>query len=305
MKGRIILAGGSGFIGRHLCELFADRGDEIVILSRGPDEKKGSVRYAHWDGRTVGDWLGFVDGARAVINLAGKSINCRPTPKNRQEIVESRVNSVQALGQAIKRCSRPPECFVQASAIGIYRSSRDCCCDETAPYGNQFEATVCKAWESAVEQIDAPGMRNIIFRQGVVLGRDGGLLKVLGRLTKWFLGGHVGDGGQFVSWIHIDDLAQMFSWATERNDITGVFNATSPNPVTNKQLMRELRSALHRPYSPPVPVLAVRIGSWIMGANAELALTSHRCTPSRFLEKRFQFRFPDVRGALADIYRRS
>ena len=305
MKRQIILAGGSGFIGQHLSEEFVKRGYDLAVLTRSSNRQVGPVRYLQWDGRTLGDWANALDGSRAVINLTGKSINCRPTPENRRAIIESRVDSVRVLGEAVGASSEPPECFVQVSGIGIYRDSRDCCCDEAAPHGSDFEAKVCEAWESAFGKIEAPGMRKIGLRLAVALGPGGGLLAVLGRLTKWFLGGHVGDGGQFVSWIHIGDLSEMFCQAVERDDLTGVFNATSPNPVTNAKLMRELRRSLHRPWSPPVPVFAARIGSWLMGADAELALASHRCSPRRFLEQQFEFQFPEIRGALADIYKKS
>jgi uncharacterized protein (TIGR01777 family) len=302
---KIIIAGGTGFIGRSLATFLINKGCTVVVLTRGASEERDGMRYEQWDGKTLGAWAAMVDGARAVINLAGKTINCRHTPENRREILQSRVDSVRVLGDAIARCAKQPEAFVQASGVGIYLDSRDRWCDEAAPHGTEFEAAVCEAWESSLAAITAPGIRKVVLRLGVVLGDDGGLLRVLGNLTRWFLGGQVGDGGQFVSWIQIDDLTEMIGWAIEHEDISGVFNACSPTPVTNAELMRELRRALHRPWSPPVPVFASRIGAWLMGTEASLALSSHRCLPQRFLDKQFPFQYPQLREALAEIYQKS
>lgn len=163
-------------------------------------------------------------------------------------------------------------------------------------------ADVSDFWESAFRQVEAPGMRKVVLRLSVVLGRDGGLLQVLGRLTRWFLGGHVGSGRQYISWIHLADLDRMLVQAIEDGKIEGIFNATSPNPVTNAEFMRELRRTLHRPWSPPVPAFGARIGSWLMGTEASLALTGQRCIPKHFLEQGFTFAFPELPKALADIY---
>jgi uncharacterized protein (TIGR01777 family) len=304
VNGRVVIAGGTGFIGQALTAFFTANGYEVIVLTRSASEKRGPVNHQHWDGRSLGDWAKLIDDAKGVINLAGKNINCRHTPENRRAILESRVDSVRALGAAIAECARPPSVFVQASGVGIYPGSREMLCDENASHGTQFEAQVCEAWEAAFAAVNAPVMRKVVLRLAVVLGRNGGFLRVLGRLTRLFLGGHVGDGGQFVSWVHLADISTMFRWAIERDDISGVFNACSPNPVTNAELMREMRRALHRPWSPPVPVLATRLGARLIGTEASLALSSHRCTPRRFLDKKFQFQFPQLRAALADIYQK-
>ena len=304
MSRRLILAGGTGFIGQALTAFFTANGYQVVILTRSPSQRRGTVHYQQWDGRSLGDWAKLIDGANGIINVAGKTINCRHTPTNRREILQSRVDSVRVLGAAIAQCPQPPDVFVQASGVGIYPSSRERLYDEDAPHGTQFEAQVCEAWEETFATVNAPNMRKVVLRIAVVLGRGGGFLGVLGRLTRLFLGGQVSDGGQFVSWIHIADLSAMFRWSIEHDDVSGVFNACSPSPVTNTELMREMRRALHRPWSPPVPVFGARAGAWLMGTEASLALSSHHCTPKRFLDKQFQFQFPQLRDALADIYQR-
>jgi hypothetical protein len=302
MKPRIILAGGSGFIGQSLSPFLVSKNYEVVVLTRGKSDHHGSIREAHWDGKTLGEWTQFVNGALGLVNLTGRSINTRHTPEHRREIIDSRVDSVRILGEAISRCVRSPRIFVQIAAVGIYGDKGERVCDETTAPGDDFVSEVCKKWEMAFDSVDSPNTRKVLLRLGVVLGRNGGFLQVLGKLTRWFLGGHVGTGRQYVSWIHIADVSRMILRAIEQEQLRGVFNATAPNPVTNAELMRELRRALHRPWSPPVPEFAARTGSWLMGTDASLALVSQRCVPTRFLEKNFEFEFPNLRAALANIY---
>jgi uncharacterized protein len=299
---RIVLAGGSGFVGRALSTALVSKSYEVVVLGRAASHQAGPIQHIQWDGKTVGDWAKALNGARAIVNLTGKNVNCRHTPRNRREIIESRVTSVRALGEAIARCARPPEAFVQVSAIGIYGRAGDRWCDENAPDGNGFLADVSRAWEKAFAGVHVPTMRKCLLRLGPVLGPNDGLLEPLARLTRWFLGGHVGSGRQFFSWIHIVDLTRMFTSAIEREDVSGIFNAVAPNPVTNANFMRELRRALHRPWSPPVPAAAAKIGAWLMGTDASLALTGQRCTPKHFLERGFEFEFPELRDALQDLF---
>jgi uncharacterized protein len=302
MRPRIVLAGGSGFVGQSLSPFLISKNYEVIVLTRAKSDHSGAVRNAHWDGKTLGDWIHFVKGASAVVNLTGRSINCRHTPENRREIIDSRVDSVRVLGQAIARCAQPPKAFVQIAGVGIYGDKGERICDETTAPGNDFVSEVCQKWEAAFEFVDAPKTRKVLLRLGVVLGPNGGFLGLLGRLTRSFLGGHVGSGRQYISWIHITDLSRMVSASIENQELTGIFNATSPNPVTNTELMRELRRALHRPWSPPVPEFAARIGSWLMSTEADLALVSQRCIPKRFLENGFNFEFPELRSAFANIY---
>ena len=302
MKSRIILAGGTGFIGQQLSAFLLAHNYEIVVLTRSPSEQRGNVRYANWDGNTVGEWAELLDGAASVINLAGRGINCRHTPEHRREILESRVQSVRVLSESIARCTQPPQSFIQAGAVGIYGDANDRWCDESAPKGSDFVAQVCRQWEEAFDAVSAPGMRKVLLRLGIVLGPNGGFLKVLSRLTRCFLGGQIGNGRQYISWIHITDLARMLLCAVEREQFAGVFNATSPAPVTNAEFMRELRRALHRPWSPPVPEWAARLGSWVLGTEPSLAFISQRCVPRHFLEKDFSFEFQELRPALANIF---
>ena len=302
MKPRIVLAGGSGFVGQLLSPFLVSKNCEVIVLTRAEPDHGGAVRNVHWNGKTVADWVEFVNGAYAMVNLTGRSINCRHTPENRREIIDSRVDSVRVLGQAIGRCAQPPQVFLQIAGVGIYGDKGERICDETTAPGDDFMTEVCQKWEAAFDSVDAPKTRKVLLRLGVVLGPNGGFLGLLGRLTRWFLGSQVGSGRQYISWIHVTDLSRMVLASIENQELTGTLNATSPNPVTNAEFMRELRRALHRPWSPPVPEFAARIGSWLMGTEASLALVSQRCAPKRFLENGFNFEFPTLRPALTNIF---
>lgn len=299
---RIVVAGGSGFIGRALTNAFSARGFEVIVLTRSPRQRPDGVKEVDWNGVDVGPWSGFIDGAEAVINLAGKSINCPHTPENLKAVTASRVNSVQAIAAAVRQVKTPPRTWVQASAVGFYGDTHDRVCDESAPAGNDALAEVCRQWEGVFTAVDLPQTRRVTLRIGFVLGANGGALPVLARMTKWFLGGAAGSGRQYVSWIHISDLAGMVVAAMTDETLSGTFNAAGPEAVTNARFMRELRHALHRPWSPPAPGFAVKLGARLMGSDSCLALVSQRCSPRRFLEAGFRFEFPDLKSAFANLY---
>jgi uncharacterized protein (TIGR01777 family) len=299
---RVVLAGGSGFIGRALARALRARNYEVVVLTRAPRARTDGVVETEWDGEHIGEWIKYLDGAEAVVNLAGKNINCPHTPENLRALASSRVNSVRAIEAAFLHVKIPPRAWVQASAVGFYGDAGNILCDENSPNGSDNLAEICGQWEAAFDSANFPKTRRVLLRVGFVLGRDGGALPVLEKLTKWFLGGTVGSGKQFISWIHIADLTRMFMEAIEREKLSGMFNASAPNPVTNREFMRELRRTLHRPWSPPAPEFAVRFGSRLMKSEPSLALAGCRVAPKRFLEAGFRFRFPDLREALKNLY---
>jgi uncharacterized protein (TIGR01777 family) len=302
MKGeRIILAGGSGFVGTHLSRELQRQGAEVVVLSRQPSCKKDGVDCLQWDGRNFGAWADGLDGSLAVINLAGRSVNCRHTARNRREIIESRVDSVRVLGQAVVRCVKPPRVFVQAAGQAIYGDFGEGCCDESCVAGEGFLVETCRLWEGEFNNLQIPGVRRALLRIGFVLGREDGAFPVLSKLTRWGLGGPAGTGRQSVNWIHATDLTNIFLSAIQRENFEGAYNACGPNPVSNAEFMRELRRALHRPWSPPAPAWAVRAGAWLMRSDGRLALTGRCCVPKRLLDQGFKFVFPDLAGAFADL----
>jgi len=301
-KKRVVLAGGSGFLGRRLAQELLRRNYEVVVLTRSPRKRSDGVSEAEWSGEHIGEWIKFLDGVDAVVNLAGRNINCRHTPKNILEIAESRVNSVRVVAAAFDHVAHPPRVWVQAGAIGFYGDRGEQWCDEGTRSGEDKLAEICRQWESTFDSAVVAKTRRVLLRIGFVLDRNGGALPVLARLTQWFCGGAIGSGKQYVSWIHLADLIRMFIEAIERKDLSGTFNATAPNPVMNKEFMHELRRVLHRPWSPPTPAWGVRLGSWLMRTESFLALSGCRCAPKRFLEAGFSFQFPDLRAALENIY---
>ena len=298
---RLILAGGSGFIGTALAQEFVRRDWEVAILTRTPRQRQGGVKEFAWDGVKIGPWAAQLDGADAVINLTGKSINCRHTAANLRTIIDSRVHSVQALAAAIKQVQVPPRVWVQASATGFYGDTADQACAETGPSGTDTLSRICREWETMFKACAVPPVRRVVLRIGFVLGQGGGALPVLAKLTKNYLGGAAGSGRQYISWIHLADLVHVFAAAVEDETWSGIYNAVAPNPVTNAVFMRELRRTLRRPWSPPVPAFAVRLGAWVMGSEASLALVSQRCIPARLADARFLFRFPELPAALQDL----
>ena len=301
-KPRVVLAGGSGFLGRSLARTLLREGYAVAVLTRSADQPSEPIHFAQWDGKTPGNWAPLLDGAHAVVNLTGKSVNCRYTPAARAEILDSRVDSVRVLGEAIAHCSQPPRVFVQCGSLAIYGNPGDRICVEDSSHGTGFSADICEQWEAALNHLALPRTRKVILRIGFALQRGEGALRMLEGLTRLFLGGTIGNGQQYISWVHIADLNRMFMDALRRDDLSGPFNATGPAPVTNEQFMRELRNALHRPWSPPVPPWLVRLGARALGTEGDLALHGFRCLPERFQKAGFAFDFSSLRSALADLY---
>jgi uncharacterized protein (TIGR01777 family) len=305
---RIILAGGSGFIGQSLGDHLVGQGYEVLVLSRRPQNYSGPGHAMAWDGKTLGDWAEQVNGAHAIVNLTGKNVNCHHNATNRQLIIDSRVDSVQVLDLAISQCDQPPKVFIQAAGYGVYGDTGDQICDESTAPGEDFLAQTCVQWEQAFNKgqtSESVKTRRVILRIGVVLGIGGGALVPLANLTRLFLGGAAGNGRQYFSWVHIQDINRMVLYAITHERISGAFNAVAPNPVTNTDFMKELRRVMRRPWSPPVPALMVRLGAWMMGSDASLALFSCRCVPKRLTESGFEFQFKDLGAALEDLFSKS
>ncbi|RMF85686.1 MAG: TIGR01777 family protein [Planctomycetota bacterium] len=297
----VVLAGGSGFLGRILTRRIRQRGWRVVNLTRSPRTETGGAIDVAWDGRSTGEWVASLDGAAALINLAGRSIDCRHNAENRRRILESRVKAAEALGAAMKRIRRRPPVWIQASAIAYYGSRGEPPCQESEPPGDDYLAEICQRWEAAHTSACPDEVRSVILRIGLVLGRDGGALPRLASLARKGLGGTVGNGRQWVSWVHADDFARLVLWALDRPDSRGVYNATSPNPVRNREFMRRLRGAIGVRFGPPAPAIAVRIGAFLMGTAASLALDGRRCPPARATAEGFRFQYPDLSHALANL----
>lgn len=298
---KVVLAGGRGFLGQALGRGLAAEGWEVVVLSRDPREG-APLREVLWNGETGGAWAAELAGAAALVNLAGRSINCVHTLEHSREILESRLNAVKALAKGCARAKNPPPVWVQCSATGYYGNAGDRFCEEALPPGPGFLAEVCRRWEGAFAALDLPGVRRVVLRLGPVLDRKTGPFPVMLGLTKKFLGGAAGSGRQFLSWVHRDDAVAALAAAVTRPEMTGTYNVCAPGAVSNAGFMRELRSAVGRPWCPPAPEFVVRfVAEHHFQTDGNLALHGQRCAPTRLLATGFRFKHPATGGAIRDL----
>jgi len=297
---KIVIAGGSGFVGKALAGHFS-KTSEVVILSRTASPQSGNIRTVKWNGRDLDDWAKEIDGCFALINLTGKNVNCRYTPANRKEILESRTLSTKILGDAVSRSMIPPKVWIQMSSATIYRHSLDKPMDEKfGETGSDFSMDVVKAWEKIFNELDLPQTRTTIMRTSIVLGKDGGAFQPLRNLVKCGLGGRQGSGKQMVSWIHINDVVGVVDWMLD-NPVKGEFNVTAPQPVTNSHLMKSFRKAYHVPIGLPAPEWLLTFGARLIGTETELVLKSRWVVPKRLLQEGYRFRFTSIDSAINDL----
>jgi uncharacterized protein len=310
---KVVIPGGSGQVGTVLARALHSAGHDVVVLSRRP--ATGPWRIATWDGSTRGDWQREIDGCDVVINLAGRSVNCRYTALNRHEILHSRVSSTRVVGQAIAEARRPPRVWLQASTATIYAHRYDKPNDEysgilggsepNAPATWRFSIDVARAWERAFDEAVTDRTRKIALRSALTLSPDpGGIFDTLVGLVRRGLGGSAGDGRQFVSWIHYEDFVAAVRWLIDRDDMDGIVNVASPNPLPNAEFMRLLREACGAWFGLPASPWMLEMGAVFMRTETELILKSRRVVPGRLLEHSFQFRYPDWRSAASDLCHR-
>ena len=311
---KIVIPGGSGQVGTILARAFHGSGDEVVVLSRRADARP-PWRLVAWDGATKGDWQREIDDCDVVINLAGRSVNCRYGPANREEILRSRVLSTRVVGEAVARAARPPRVWLQASTATIYAHRYDAPNDEhtgvlgggepDAPSTWRFSIDVARAWERAFDDAVTDGTRKVALRSAMTLSPDaGGVFATLLRLARRGLGGRAGDGRQFLSWIHYEDFVSAVRWLIDHDEIAGVVNVASPNPLPNAEFMRVLREAAGIPFGLPAHKWMLEIGAVFMRTETELILKSRRVVPARLLEHGFRFTHPDWRSAACDLCNR-
>ena len=288
----ILIAGGTGFIGTYLKKRFEEKGENVKLVSRtGID-----VSWVH---QSLVDALEHTD---MVINLAGKTINCRHTGENKKMILDSRIKATSLLGNAIAACKNPPLLWVNASASAIYKSDTIAPATETSEHlADDFLADVVRRWETDFFSFKLPSTRQIALRTSVVLGRNKGAFPSLLRLTRLGLGGKVGNGKQIFSWIHIGDYFRIVEFLIQNDSITGVVNCTSPAPLSNAALMKEMRSKVKIPFGLPAPEFAVRIGAFFIGTESSLLLNSTNIYPELLLNAGFSFEFGDIDAAIADL----
>ena len=304
---KVVIPGGSGQVGAILRRALSAAGHEVVVLSRSPGRDDVA-----WDGQTLGPWTRELEGAGAVINLAGRSVNCRYNPENRRAIMESRVASTAVVGQAIAACVDPPPVWLQASTATIYSHRYDAANDEEhgilgggeagVPDTWRFSIDVARAWEEALAAAVTPRTRKVAMRSAMVMSPDpGGVFDVLLGLVRRGLGGKAADGRQYVSWVHHEDFARAVCWLIEHDALTGAVNVAAPGPLPNAQFMGALREAWGARFGLPATRLMLEAGAVLLRTETELVLKSRRVIPTRLVEAGFQFRFPAWPPAARDL----
>ena len=311
---KVVIPGGSGQVGTILARAFHADGHDVVVLSRRPTVRPW--RVLAWDGQTPGGWWREFDGADVVINLSGRSVNCRYTPENRAAILESRVHSTRAVGAAIAGAAEPPRVWLQASTATIYAHRFDAANDEwtgrlggdepDAPSTWNFSIDVARGWEAAFDACDTPAVRKVLMRSAMTLSPDaGGVFDTLASLAQRGFGGRAGSGRQFMSWIHEFDFIAAVRWLIAHDDISGAVNLAAPSPLTNEEFMRVLRHACHVPFGLPVTRWMLELGAFFMRTETELILKSRRVVPGRLLKAGFRFQFPEWPEAARELCGRS
>ena len=312
---RIVIPGGSGHLGTLLARTFRADGHDVVVLSRRA--APAPWRVVAWDGCTVGPWISELDGADVVINLAGRSVDCRYTPENRREIMASRVDSTRTVGQALAACERPPHTWLQASTATIYAHRYDAPNDDVtgilggnepgAPDTWRFSIDVASGWESAATEAvqSSPRTRLVLLRAAMVMSPGpGGPFATLLRVVRAGLGGPIAGGGQFMSWVHGRDFVRALYWLIDHTELAGAVNVASPNPLPYSEFMRELRHAAGVPVGFPATRWMLEIGTWVLRTESELVLKSRRVIPRRLLESGFAFQYVEWSDAVRELVRR-
>lgn len=302
-RGTVLLPGGAGFLGKALAHGLVAEGFQPVIISRGARVDDGPVRYLRWDGERLDDWAEEFEDARAVINLAGRSVNCRYNESNRAEIFRSRLASTKVVGEAIARCLNPPLVWLNASSATIYRDALDRPMDErTGEIGEGFSVEVCRQWEDEFERAVTPDTRKVALRMAMVFGPgQGGVFEAFHNIVRLGLGGTLGSGRQYVSWIHLDDFIRAVIRLIEDDSLAGPVNLASPHPLPNRDFMAIFRALCGQPIGLPATAWMLEIGAFFLRTETELLLKSRQVVPTRLLEAGFDFKFPEFETALADI----
>jgi uncharacterized protein (TIGR01777 family) len=307
---KVVIAGGTGFLGAPLAEAYAEEGHEVLVLTRSlmsgdsrhdPGTGVPGITRIGWapDGKT-GSWAARLDGVDAVVNLAGEGLDRkRWTPQRKARLRDSRILATRSLTAAILSAAKPPTVFVSGSGVDYYASSSHVPATETSPPGTDFLAQLCEDWEAEARRAEPSGARVVLLRSGIALERSGGALPRMMLPFRFFVGGRLGSGRQYFSWIHRLDWVEIVRWIVQTPEAKGPINAVAPEPVTNRQLSRALGHALHRPSLMPVPGVALRIG---VGELAEALLAGQRVIPAQALALGYHFRYPDIDQAFRGIF---
>lgn len=295
---KIIIAAGTGFLGKNLEKYFTEKGNQVYILTRNPKRKNEIL----WDAKTLGEWKNLLENSDVLINLAGKSVDCRYTDKNKQEIYDSRINSTKVLQQAVDQCVTKPKVWLNASSATIYvHSETQLNTEEKGIIGDDFSMNICKSWEKEFFKTENEDTRKVALRTSIVLGNNGGAFPKLKLITKLGLGGKQGRGNQNVSWIHIDDFCRAVEFIIDNENISGEINITAPNPLSNDDFMRKLRQKMKISFGLNALVWQLEIASIFLNTETELLLKSRNVYPEKLIENGFEFIHPNVERAFENL----
>lgn len=303
MSKKIVITGATGLIGKKLVNALVNRGDEVIIFSRNSEKAKSILpkakKFVEWNYKKPDNWKSEINGVDAVIHLAGINLfSKRWNDAFKKEVLESREVSTRNLADAIKSCGNKPGVLVSASGIGYYGNCGDKILSEESPVGNDFLADVCKVWENEAKKVEQSGVRSVQVRTGLVLSTEDGALKQMLPPFKFFIGGPLGSGKQWASWLHIDDIVGVYIHAIDNTKLSGAVNAASPNPVRMKEFAKTLGKVLHRPSLFPVPQFVLKI---VVGEAAEVVTASQRVDVKKLLNNGYQFKFKELESALKNL----
>ena len=298
---KLVIAAGTGFLGNVLVKYFKEKVEEIVILTRGKTKTQGNIKYVNWDAKTFNGWEAELENADVLINLTGKSVNCRYNERNKNEIMASRINSTAILDKAVLQCQNPPKHWLNSSTATIYKGSYHRQMTEQAgEKGFDFSMKVARAWEKVFFKTETPHTLKTALRTSIVLGKSGGAYPMLRKLAKIGMGGKQGNGRQFVSWIHEEDFARAVEFIINRQ-LEGVINVVSRTPVRNKNFMAAIAKCLKTPFAIPINKLFLELGAKIIGTETELILKSRNVIPERLNQAGFSFKYKTVEEALYSL----
>lgn len=293
MQKKVVLAGGTGFIGNYFQEKFAALGYKVLLIARKPP----AILWTDHEGMVKA-----LENAEMVVNLAGKSVNCRYHEKNKKEILQSRTGTTKLLGDAVKACTHPPKLWVNASTATIYRHAEDRpMTEEEGEIGTGFSVDVAKEWERSFFRFSLPETRQVALRIAIVLGPKGGVMTPYKNLVKYGLGGVQGNGKQKFSWVHVEDLFQIILFVQEHPELEGVFNCSSPNPISNRQFMQAIRHQLGSRIGLPAPAPLLEAGAFFLRTETELILKSRWVLPKKLVDAGYSFRYPTISQTIQDI----
>ncbi|GAA4047948.1 TIGR01777 family oxidoreductase [Hymenobacter glaciei] len=298
---KLVIAGGNGFLGQHLAQHFQERGYRVVILGRGTG---AGPNYARWDGRTLGPWAAELEGAEALVNLAGRTVDCRYTPANKRAVIASRTESTRVLGQAVAACAVPPRVWLNSSTATIYADTagdQPANTEAAGRIGEGFSVEVARTWEEAFAACPAPATRKVALRTSIVLGRDGGAFPVMAKLAGRGLGSPQGNGWQWMSWLHITDFCRAVEFLMAESNAEGPFNLCAPHPLINRDFMDLLCQQLRPWVRLPQPEWLLEVGAFVLRTETELILKSRKVYPQRLLELGFHFEFATCEAAVHEL----